>query len=184
MHTWRAIVDTAGATLVVHTLEVVVAPRNPHDFHREADPQQASDVTDVVVARNDFLEEILGTIEDANERQRDQRSEKLGEEAGGAKVWPRWLEPVAAHASSTRSSLPDEASSRIAASRVTRAALVTADAILTWSEALVWNLPRAQGLGDWIVAGVACAAPSVAAAILWGAIGHRAWMKRDAPAVG
>ena len=59
------------------------------------------------------------------------------------------------------------------------AALVTADAILTWSEALVWNLPRARGVGDWIVAGVACAAPSVAAAILWGAAGHRAWMKRE-----
>lgn len=63
------------------------------------------------------------------------------------------------------------------------AAVVTADAVLTWGEAIVWNLRRAQGAGDCIVAGIACAAPSVAAVILWGASGHRAWMKNEVPLV-
>ncbi|MGO9837921.1 MAG: phosphatidylglycerol lysyltransferase domain-containing protein [Polyangiaceae bacterium] len=64
------------------------------------------------------------------------------------------------------------------------AAAITADAALTWGEAIAWNLPRARGVGDWIVAGIACTAPSVAAVILWGATGHRAWMRSDAPLVG
>lgn len=57
----------------------------------------------------------------------------------------------------------------------------TADALATWVEAIAWNAPRAAGLLDWSVVVVACLAPSLAAAILWGAIGHREWMRDEAP---
>jgi hypothetical protein len=46
---------------------------------------------------------------------------------------------------------------------------VTADAALTVVEAAFWNLPQ---LASWLHGGVialACAAPSLAAATLWGA---------------
>ena len=63
------------------------------------------------------------------------------------------------------------------------AAAVTIDAALTVSEVLAWNLPRAHGVGDWIVAAIACGAPSAAATILWSALGRRAWMRGEAPMV-
>jgi phosphatidylglycerol lysyltransferase len=49
------------------------------------------------------------------------------------------------------------------------AAVVTIDAALTWVEVIAWNVPRAHGAADWIVASIACAAPSAAATILWSA---------------
>ena len=52
------------------------------------------------------------------------------------------------------------------------ASLITGDACLTLAEALLYNLPRAQGLGDWLVMGVAVLAPSLAAVLLFWARGH------------
>jgi hypothetical protein len=53
------------------------------------------------------------------------------------------------------------------------AALVTADAVLTLVETAWWNAPRARGLADAAVLAVSCAAPAVAATILWHARGAR-----------
>ena len=64
------------------------------------------------------------------------------------------------------------------------AAAVTIDAALTWAEVIAWNLPRSQGVADWIVAAIACGAPSVAATILWSALGRRGWMRSEAPRLG
>jgi phosphatidylglycerol lysyltransferase len=61
---------------------------------------------------------------------------------------------------------------------------VSADALATWGEAIAWNAPRARGAVDWGVVVIACVAPSVASVILWGAIGHRGWMRGGAAAVG
>jgi hypothetical protein len=58
---------------------------------------------------------------------------------------------------------------------------VAIDALVTWGEALLWNAPRARTLGDWAVIAIACSAPTIAAVILEGAIGHRAWMKSGPP---
>lgn len=46
---------------------------------------------------------------------------------------------------------------------------VSADAILTTVEAMLWNAPRIDSAGDALVLLVACAAPTLAAAVLWGA---------------
>ena len=53
------------------------------------------------------------------------------------------------------------------------AAAVTCDALLTTVEALIWNVPRMRGALDGVVVVVACAAPSLAAAVLWGARRNR-----------
>jgi phosphatidylglycerol lysyltransferase len=63
------------------------------------------------------------------------------------------------------------------------AAAATLDAIVTWGEAAGWNVPRARTAGDWVLTGIACAGPSLAAVILWGALGHREWMRREPPAL-
>jgi hypothetical protein len=63
------------------------------------------------------------------------------------------------------------------------ATAATLDAVLTWSEVLVWNAARARTPLDWWVAAVACLAPSTAALILWGAVGHRGWMQGSAPSL-
>ena len=60
---------------------------------------------------------------------------------------------------------------------------VAIDALVTWGEAIAWNAPRARAPGDWAVIAIACAAPTLAAVILEGAIGHRAWMKSGPPLV-
>jgi len=49
------------------------------------------------------------------------------------------------------------------------AVAVTADALVTWSEALFLNVPRAHGPFDYMVLFMACAAPTLAALVLWGA---------------
>jgi phosphatidylglycerol lysyltransferase len=49
------------------------------------------------------------------------------------------------------------------------AVLVTLDALLTPLQAALWNLPRASGVVDYLVTGVACAAPLLASVVLWGA---------------
>lgn len=54
------------------------------------------------------------------------------------------------------------------------ASLITGDACLTLLEALLYNLPRARGLGDWLVMGVAVLAPSLAAVLLFWARQHPA----------
>jgi phosphatidylglycerol lysyltransferase len=46
---------------------------------------------------------------------------------------------------------------------------VTADAVLTPVQAVLWNLPRAQGALDYLAVAVSCLAPVVAAIVLWGA---------------
>jgi phosphatidylglycerol lysyltransferase len=50
--------------------------------------------------------------------------------------------------------------------------VITGDASLTLLEALLYNLPRARGLADWLVMVVAVLAPSGAAALLFWARGH------------
>ncbi len=57
---------------------------------------------------------------------------------------------------------------------VALAAAVTADSALTVIEALVWNLPRLHRPADALVVTVACLAPTLAAAVLWGAVRRRA----------
>ena len=51
----------------------------------------------------------------------------------------------------------------------TLAIAVTADAVLTPVQALLWNLPRAQGALDYLAVAVGCLAPVLAAIVLWGA---------------
>ncbi len=46
---------------------------------------------------------------------------------------------------------------------------VTADAVLTPVQALLWNLPHASGLSELALTLLACAAPILAAIVLWGA---------------
>jgi phosphatidylglycerol lysyltransferase len=50
---------------------------------------------------------------------------------------------------------------------------VSADAALTIAEASVFNVPRAQSVLDGTIIAAACAAPTVAAAILWSALARR-----------
>jgi hypothetical protein len=47
---------------------------------------------------------------------------------------------------------------------------VSADVAVTLWQAVTWYLPRATGWPDLLWAGVACAAPSLAAAVLWGTV--------------
>lgn len=49
------------------------------------------------------------------------------------------------------------------------AAAITADAVLTLLQAVLWNAPRSRGLVDDLVIAAACAGPIVAAVMLWGA---------------
>lgn len=49
---------------------------------------------------------------------------------------------------------------------------VTSDALLTFVEALVWNVRHMQGIGDALVVLAACAAPALASIVLWGARGR------------
>jgi phosphatidylglycerol lysyltransferase len=49
------------------------------------------------------------------------------------------------------------------------ATLVSVDAVLTAVEALLWNVPHLSSTSDALVVLVACAAPFLAAAVLWGA---------------
>jgi hypothetical protein len=58
---------------------------------------------------------------------------------------------------------------------------VVADAVVTWIEALVWNVPRASTAVDWVVLALACAAPVTASAILLGGVGHRAELEPAQP---
>jgi phosphatidylglycerol lysyltransferase len=50
---------------------------------------------------------------------------------------------------------------------------VTADAAVTWTEVLLYNVPRARGWAEWVGLAVAALAPTGAAAILWKAGGRR-----------
>jgi phosphatidylglycerol lysyltransferase len=52
------------------------------------------------------------------------------------------------------------------------ASLITGDACLTLLEALLYNVPRARGPGDWLVLLVAVLAPATAAVLLFWARGH------------
>ncbi len=58
---------------------------------------------------------------------------------------------------------------RSTASLTPLAVLVSLDALLTPLQAALWNLPRARSLLDYVVIAVACAAPALAAVVLWGA---------------
>lgn len=46
---------------------------------------------------------------------------------------------------------------------------VSGDAMLTMTEALVWNVPHRLGPGGWTLLLVACLAPALTAPVLWGA---------------
>jgi phosphatidylglycerol lysyltransferase len=50
---------------------------------------------------------------------------------------------------------------------------VTADAVVTAAEALIYNAPRARGIIDWLVMAIAVGAPTSAAVMLWHARAHR-----------
>jgi phosphatidylglycerol lysyltransferase len=53
------------------------------------------------------------------------------------------------------------------------ATAITADAVLTLAQAIVFNWPRRDGPFDVVVIVVAVLAPTIAAALLWNARGHR-----------
>lgn len=53
------------------------------------------------------------------------------------------------------------------------ASAVTADAVITLGQALVYNLPRRRGVLDLVVIVVAVLAPTIAAILLWNARAHR-----------
>ncbi len=59
---------------------------------------------------------------------------------------------------------------------------VTADAVATAAEALIYNAPRARGLVDWLVMTIAVAAPTSAAVMLWHARAHRQVLVTAGPA--
>jgi phosphatidylglycerol lysyltransferase len=63
------------------------------------------------------------------------------------------------------------------------AAVITVDAVVTWLEAIAFDAPRAHAWDEWLAIAAACAAPAIAAIILWSAIGHRAWMNEGPPAL-
>ncbi len=46
---------------------------------------------------------------------------------------------------------------------------VTLDAVLTPLQAVLWNLPRAQSILDYVVVALGCLAPLLASVVLWGA---------------
>jgi phosphatidylglycerol lysyltransferase len=50
---------------------------------------------------------------------------------------------------------------------------VSADALVTTLKVLIWNVPRIQSRFDYLVLLLACAAPTLAAIVLWGARRHR-----------
>jgi hypothetical protein len=49
------------------------------------------------------------------------------------------------------------------------ACAVTADALLTPVQALLWNVPRAENAFDYLAIAIACLAPVLASIVLWGA---------------
>jgi phosphatidylglycerol lysyltransferase len=61
------------------------------------------------------------------------------------------------------------------------AVAVTFDAVVTIGEALAWNLQKAQGWFEHSVIAIACAVPSLAAAVLWGARRRSQRLARAAP---
>jgi phosphatidylglycerol lysyltransferase len=50
---------------------------------------------------------------------------------------------------------------------------VSVDALVTTLKVLIWNLPRIQSRFDYLLLLLGCAAPTLAAIVLWGARGHR-----------
>jgi phosphatidylglycerol lysyltransferase len=58
---------------------------------------------------------------------------------------------------------------RSTASLTPLAVAVSLDAALTPLQAVLWNLPRAERALDYAVVSLACAAPLLAALVLWGA---------------
>jgi phosphatidylglycerol lysyltransferase len=56
---------------------------------------------------------------------------------------------------------------------LTLAAAISGDAAVTAAQVLSFDLPRARGVLDLVVLAVSVAAPTMAASILWGAVGHR-----------
>ena len=59
------------------------------------------------------------------------------------------------------------------------AAIVTADAAITWAEALAWNVPRLRGPADAAIVAAGCLAPTLAAIILWHARAARSRAARS-----
>jgi phosphatidylglycerol lysyltransferase len=59
----------------------------------------------------------------------------------------------------------------------TLAVAVTGDAILTAVQAALWNLPRADGVVDYLAIALACFAPVLASIVLWGAVRMRRHLK-------
>jgi phosphatidylglycerol lysyltransferase len=66
---------------------------------------------------------------------------------------------------------------RSTASLTPLAVAVTFDAVATPLQAVLWNLPRARGVGDYAIVALGCAAPLLASVVLWGA--HNFRLSRD-----
>lgn len=71
----------------------------------------------------------------------------------------------------------------VAANAELVAGAVTLDALLTMTQAFVWNAPRAAGATAWALLFVACAAPCVAAPPLWGAARRLRLLAQPRPVV-
>lgn len=59
------------------------------------------------------------------------------------------------------------------------AATVTADALVTLAQIVLWDGPRADRAADWIAMAAGIIGPSLGAFVLWAAVGHCA--HRPAP---
>jgi phosphatidylglycerol lysyltransferase len=57
----------------------------------------------------------------------------------------------------------------------------SADAVLTWIEAVVWNVPRVRGSMDALIVLAGCIAPALASVVLWRAWRRARGSRRAAP---
>jgi phosphatidylglycerol lysyltransferase len=53
------------------------------------------------------------------------------------------------------------------------ASVISADAVLTPMQWVLYDAPRVHGVFDWLVVATSLAGPALAAVVLWGAVGHR-----------
>jgi phosphatidylglycerol lysyltransferase len=62
------------------------------------------------------------------------------------------------------------------------AVAISSDAVVTWLEVLLYNVSRARYFWEWLGLTVGCVAPSLAAILLWRAVGHRRTVEAGKPA--
>ena len=61
------------------------------------------------------------------------------------------------------------------------AVAVSLDTLLTWAQAVLWNVPRVRGVGDALTIVVACVGPALGAVVLWAAHRGAAVGRRPGP---